>query len=122
MKSAFVLLVSVACLHLHGQIIPNSGVPSEGSIIWFQTWGFFIFFSGPTPNWLQEQKAFPTSIALYETPGNPVNVVLDYTKQQFKFYVGQTTTGPPDHTNTVLHFIGNDGEPYSITFLAFVGQ
>jgi hypothetical protein len=148
MKNIFLLVASLVSLHLRGQIISTANGGSLGNIIWYCTFSVNADRSLGLPvcnyqagtikdvnnnkhlivvnsnNWLAGTKAYPNSMALYETPGNVAIVVPDYANRVFKFYNWNVTSiaGPPHHTNPVLNFIGNDKQPYTISFADFAGR
>jgi hypothetical protein len=147
MKSLLSLVAFFIFSRTNAQVIPNTGNPSAGSIIWYTS---FTLKNGAvgaaignyqsailkdglgekymivinSNDWLKGIKSRPSHLSLYETPGYAMQVVLDFTNYTFKFYPwnAKDLNGIPHHSNTILNFIGNDHKPYSISFADFVGR
>ncbi|MBS1668190.1 MAG: hypothetical protein JST58_12505 [Bacteroidetes bacterium] len=147
MKLVLVSLLFFCHAHLSAQVIRFSDNPNNGSIIWFTS---FTVKNGTTvtpvdnyqaailkngigekyllvinsSDWLKGTKSRPSQLAIYETPGYAMHVVLDFDNYKFKFYPwnAKDFAGPAHHSDTQLNFIGNDHKPHSISFADFVGR
>lgn len=146
----FIILLSALFIffQLQAQVIPNTNDPNAGSIIWFTTYTLTkngllgnhadnyqaMILKNPlgekylvvvnSSDWLKGTKTRPAFLPLYETPGYPAHVVLDFEHYKFKFYPwnAKDFSGDPHHIDSELNFIGNDHKPHSISFSEFVGR
>jgi hypothetical protein len=149
MKMAVLGVLLLSTIRLQAQVIPSPANGKAGDRIWFSTYtvnpdgslgkavgnyqaqilkgdlGQRYIAVIDSEDWTNSKKQYPTNLPLYEAPDTiAVQVVLNYAKRQFEIYPwdANTFSGKPDHTSSVLKFMGNDFKPYSITFLEFMGN
>jgi hypothetical protein len=148
MKNVIFLFLSFAFFKPQAQVIPAKKDSHAGNRIWFYSYSLNPDSSLGKPfgnfqaeilkgalgqmyiavvssgDWTSGIRQYPSSLPLYETPENAVQVVLDYPNKQFQFFLWNANpfSEKPHHVNSVLNFVGYDSLQHSITFSDFVGR